>query len=84
MAVDINSCLSSDLISLRSIPKPIGRTDQLSETGAAAIEPGVDADGAGPPAEIAVPIWPRCTPDFRGPARGNRPDIERHVGHERV
>ena len=76
MAVDINSCLSSDLISLRSIPKPIGRTDQLSETGAAAIEPGVDADGAGPPAEIAVPIWPRCTPDFRGPARGNRPDIE--------
>ena len=76
VAVDTNSCLSSDLISLRSIPKPIGRTDQLPETGAAAIEPGVDADGAGPPAEIAVPIWPRCTPDFRGPARGNRPDIE--------
>ena len=62
MAVDINSCLSSDLISLRSIPKPIGRTDQLPETGAAAIEPGVDADGAGPPAEIAVPIWPKGVP----------------------
>src|SRR5438477_12167272 len=62
MAVDINSCLSSDLISLRSIPKPIGRTDQLPETGAAAIEPGVDADRAGPPAEIAVPIWLRVYP----------------------
>ena len=84
MAVDINSCLSSDLISIRSNPKPIGRTDRLRETGAAAIEPGVDADGAGPPAETAVPIWPRVYPDFRGPARDNRPDIERHIGHERV
>ena len=62
MAVDINSCLSSDLISLRSIPKPIGRTDQIQDTGAVTVEPGVDADGAGPPAEIAVPIWPRVYP----------------------
>src|SRR5205814_3483460 len=62
VAVDTNSCLSSDLISIRSNPKPIGRTDQLPETGAAAIEPGVDADGAGPPAESAVPIRPRVYP----------------------
>jgi hypothetical protein len=62
MAVETNFCLSSDLMSIRSTPKPIGRTDQLPETGAAAIEPGVDTDGAGPPAESAVPIWPRVYP----------------------
>src|SRR5438270_11124796 len=41
VAVDTNSCVSCDLISIRSNPKPVGRTDQLPETGAAAIEPGV-------------------------------------------
>ena len=66
VAVDTNSCLSSDLISIRSNSKPIGRTDQLPETGAAAIEPGVDADGAGPPAKSAVPIWPRVYPGLWG------------------
>jgi hypothetical protein len=62
MAVETNFCLSSDLMSVRSTPKPIGRTDHLSESGAAAIEPGVDTEGAGPPAESAVAIWPRVYP----------------------
>jgi hypothetical protein len=62
MAVDTRSCLSSDLIWLRSIPKPIGRTDQIQETGAATVEPGADTDRSGPPPESAVPMWPRVYP----------------------
>jgi hypothetical protein len=62
MAVDIKSSLSSDLISLRSMPGPTARTDQLQPTGALTIEPDPDTDRSGPAAEGAIPIWPRVYP----------------------
>jgi hypothetical protein len=62
MAVDNNSPLSADLISRHSVAEPTARTEQIQETGAATIEPGANPDGSGPPAERAVPIWPRVYP----------------------
>jgi hypothetical protein len=77
MAVETNFCLSSDLMSIRSTPKPIGRTDQLLETGAVRSNPVLTPTGQVHQRRPPYLSGQVCTPDFRATARGNRPDIER-------